>query len=277
MTNSNRTLELGAGRVTIINIGNANAALQDWITLPEAERPADYAEVFTRPAQVPHQCVHIALNGRSILVDAGRMVPPGAPPFDPEATWLMAGLAAAGAPPENITDLVITHAHWDHFNATTRLGDGGFVPRFPNARVFLGRPDWEVALRGDAWQNPESLERTTFGVLYDAGLLTPVDGDLDLDHGVKIVAAPGESPGHQMLRIRTGGYTLVCVGDLYHHTIEVAHPAWAVTWAEPNRIQASRAAFVREALAANALLTAAHIPSLGRLHETSAGVAWVSI
>ncbi len=272
-----RTLELGAAKVTIINIGDASAALQDWITLPEAERPPDYAEVFERQAQVPHQCVHIALNGRSILVDAGRMVPPGPPPFDPDATWLMAGLTAAGARPEDITDLVITHAHWDHYNAATLPHDGGYAPRFPNARVFLGRPDWEAALRSEAWQNPASLERTTFGVLHQAGLLTPVDGDLDLDHGITIVAAPGESPGHQMLRIRTSGYSLFCVGDLYHHTLEVEHPEWAVTWAEPIAIQASRAAFAREALAANAILIAAHIPSPGRLHETGTGVTWVSV
>ena len=278
MTHLNRTLEFGAAKVTIINIGDANAALRDWISLPESERPADYAEVFERQTQVPHQCVHIALNGRSILVDAGRMVPPGPPPFDPEATWLMAGLAAAGARAEDITDLVITHAHWDHYNATTVMADGGgFAPRFPNARVFLGRPDWEAAQSSAAWQDPDSLERTTFGVLHEAGLLTPVDGDLDLDHGVRVVAAPGESPGHQMLRIRTSGYTLFIVGDLYHHTIEVEHPEWAVTWAEPIAIQASRAAFVREALAANAILIAAHIPAPGRLHETGAGVAWVDV
>ncbi len=272
-----RTLELGAAKVTIINIGDANAALQEWITLPEAARPADFAEVFTRPAQVPHQCVHIALNGRSILVDAGRMVPPGAPPFDPEATWLMTGLTAAGQRPDDITDLIITHAHWDHFNATTIPQDGGFAPRFPNARVFLGRPDWEAALRGEAWQKPDSLERTTFGVLHETGLLTPVDGDLDLDHGLRIVAAPGESPGHQMLRIRTGGYTLYCVGDLYHNTIEVERPAYMPDWAEPVSNQVSRAAFVREALAANALLIAAHIRGVGRLHEAATGVAWVTV
>jgi len=272
-----RTLKLGAARVTLINIGDANAALQDWITLPEAGRPPDYAEVFTRQMQVPHQCVHIALNGRSILVDAGRMVPPGPPPFDPEATRLLAGLAAAGARPEDITDLVITHAHWDHFNASTIAHDGGFGPRFPSARVFLGQPDWEAARRGEAWQNSDSLERTTFGALNEAGLLTPVDGDLDLDHGVKIVAAPGESPGHQMLRIRTSGYTLFCVGDLYHHTIEVERPTYMPDWAEPVSNQASRAAFAREALAANALLIAAHIPSPGRLHETATGVTWVSV
>jgi glyoxylase-like metal-dependent hydrolase (beta-lactamase superfamily II) len=274
----NRTLEFGAARVTIINIGDANEALRDWITLPESERPVDYAEIFERQAQVPHQCVHIALNGRSILVDAGRMVPPGPPPFDPDATWLMAGLAAAGARPEDITDLVITHAHWDHYNATTVMTDGGgHAPRFPNARVFVGRPDWEAACRGEAWQDSDSLERTTFGVLHEAGLLTPVDGDLDLDHGIKIIAAPGESPGHQMLRIRSSGYTLFCVGDLYHHTIEVERPAYMPDWAEPVSNQVSRAAFAREALAANALLIAAHIPSVGRLHETGADVTWVSV
>ncbi len=275
---SGRTFELGAARVTIINIGDVAEALRDWIILPEAERPSDYVEVFERPIQIPIQCVHIALNGHSILVDAGRMVPPGAPPFDPDATRLMAGLAAAGARPEDITDVVITHTHWDHHNATTRLvDDGSHAPRFPNARVFVGRPDWKAALRGEPSQNPDSLERTTLGVLNEAGLLTPVNGNLDLDHGVKIIAAPGESPGHQMLRIRSGGYSLFCVGDLYHHTLEVERPAWMVHWAEATSNQASRAAFARDALAANALLIAAHIPGVGRLHEAGPGVTWVAV
>ncbi len=268
-----RSLSLGAAAVTIINVGDMTEFLKDWIILPESDRPADYARVFEQPMHVPVQCVHITLNGRSILVDAGKFDPPG----EPIRPRLTDGLAAIGVKPADITDVVITHAHWDHYNATTALRDGDYAPQFPNARYFFGRADCESILNGEAIRDAGSVENQTLGVLNRAGLLAPVEGDLDLDLGVRIIAAPGETAGHQMLRVRSGGYTLFCLGDLYHHPIEVERPEWMVNWAIPGPNLASRAAFGETALASNALLIATHIPGVGRAHATGSGVVWVGV
>ncbi|MEO6063368.1 MAG: MBL fold metallo-hydrolase [Thermoflexales bacterium] len=162
-----RSLSLGAATITIINVGDMTEFLKDWIILPESDRPADYARVFEQPMHVPIQCVHIALNGRSILVDAGKFDPPGAP-VRPRLTD---GLAAIGVNPEDITDVVVTHAHWDHYNATTALSDGEYAPQFPKARHFFGKADCESILNGEAMREAGSMENQTLGVLNRAGLL----------------------------------------------------------------------------------------------------------
>jgi hypothetical protein len=69
---------------------------------------------------------------------------------------------------------------------------------------------------------------------------------------------------------------MYCLGDLYHHVIEVDHPSWSVPWADRTAIAASRRALTDAALAENALLIATHIPGVGRLLPTASGVTWSS-
>jgi glyoxylase-like metal-dependent hydrolase (beta-lactamase superfamily II) len=111
-------------------------------------------------------------------------------------------------------------------------------------------------------------------VLHRHGLLTLVEGELVLDSALSIVAAPGETPGHQILRLRAGGRTLYFLGDLIHHPIEIEQPAVMVDWAQPEATLASRRALAAAALAEDALLTATHIREVGRLRGTPVEVIW---
>ncbi|HKB47961.1 MAG TPA: hypothetical protein VKC57_09710, partial [Ktedonobacterales bacterium] len=125
-------------------------------------------------------------------------------------------------------------------------------------------------------RDPESLEGRTLGVLDRAGLLELVAGDRDLGNGLAIVAAPGETPGHQILRVRSGDAVLYCVGDLFHHAVEAEHPEWMVTWADAATMLATRRKVITQALAERARLVAAHIRGVGRLEAAGAGVRWVT-
>jgi glyoxylase-like metal-dependent hydrolase (beta-lactamase superfamily II) len=148
-------------------------------------------------------------------------------------------------------------------------------PAFPNARHYLGRADWEHPDTQAALADAGSLESRTLGVLRERGLLDLVEEDRDLGGGVRIIAAPGESPGHQIVRVESQGQVLYCLGDLYHHPVEVERPDWMATWADREATPASRRALTQAALAENALLLAAHISGVGRLQRTAAGVWWV--
>jgi glyoxylase-like metal-dependent hydrolase (beta-lactamase superfamily II) len=82
-------------------------------------------------------------NGRNILVDSG---------FYREQffrQWKIKdfvkpseALAQAGLKPEEITDVIITHMHWDH-------ADG--MDLFPKARIWLQRDEYTY-YAGEAWQ-----------------------------------------------------------------------------------------------------------------------------
>lgn len=88
------------------------------------------------------------------------------------------------------------------------------------------------------------------------------------------MAAPGETPGHQIVRIHSEGHTLYFLGDLYHHTIEVEHPTWMVNWNDFDTNYRSRQTLAEMALRESALLFATHIPTIGRLQRTDSGLRW---
>lgn len=269
---------LGAATITVFNVGESRLSLAETLNVTAADWMPRYADHFAEPARVPILCIHIALPGMIVLVDSGIYdFPEGSqfafPNYNPPP-GLPEQMAEAGFDPAAVEHLVITHAHGDHFNATTVERNGKFEPVFPNARLHLGRGDWERQATQDALQKPDSLESQTFGVYHQLGRLALDEGSTDLGHGIQVIAAPGETPGHQIVRVHSQGQTLYLLGDLYHHVVEVEQPGWGVKWSDIATAQKSRQTFAQRALAEDALLIATHIWGVGRLQTQQDGVRW---
>lgn len=281
MTTHSRTIRLGAATITVVNVGNLVFRLSEVLNVPESAWKPRYAASFEKPLSFPSQCIHIALPGASILVDAGdysvaiALNTPYVPPNYSPPPGLIDQLLERNISPQDITHLVITHLHFDHYSGTTIERNGQYVPAFPNARCFVGRPDWEYPETQEALKDSDSLESRTIGVLHSAGLLELAEGDFDLLPAIRILAAPGESPGHQIVRVHSEGHTLYCLGDLYHDPVEIEQPSWMAQWADADATLASRHRLVESALTENALLIPAHMPP-GRLAQTADGVRWKS-
>ena len=286
MAETVRKIKIGAATISVINVGDMKADLTDWLKLSQDEWSPTYAEYFEGPFAVPVLCVHIKLPEVSVLVDAGSYnlspsSPDALPAYQPPPD-LLDSLDQVGVLPEEIDHVIITHEHYDHYNGATIEKGVSYTPCFPNARHYIGRSDWESPKLQKALQDPDSTESHTLGVLRNQGLLEMVDGNRNLGndaHGndIRIIAAPGETPGHQILRVHTQGETLYCLGDLYHHPVEVEQPQWTVNWADVDANLNSRRALEEVSPTENALLIATHIPTIGRLERTESGVAWVEV
>lgn len=280
MTTPLQTFRLGDATISVFNVGESRLSLADTLNVTEADWTPRYTDQFSQPARVPILCIHIALPGMTVLVDSGVYdFPEGSQFAFPNYTpppGLPEQMIAVGFDLAAVDHLIITHAHGDHFNATTVERNGRHEPVFAKARLHLGRGDWERKENQEAIQKPDSLESQTFAVYHRLGRLEVDEGVRDLGQGVQVIAAPGETPGHQIVRIHSRGQTLYCLGDLYHHTVEVEQPGWGVKWSDIATAQASRQAFAQTALAENALLIATHIWGVGRLQPTSDGVTWVA-
>jgi glyoxylase-like metal-dependent hydrolase (beta-lactamase superfamily II) len=276
------TILVGAARVTILNAGDLVLRLADEMAVPEAVWRPTYAAEFDQRRLFPSQSVFIAHPAANVLVDINdypATVAPDSSYLPPNYTpppGILSQLAELGAHPDEIQHVIITHAHWDHFAGTTRRADDGYAPNFPRARHYLGVADWENVETQAALRESDSLEARTLGTLHTRGLLELVARNQVIVEGIEIRHAPGESPGHQVVRVQSEGATLYVLGDLFHDPIEVERPEWMVTWAEPEAMLATRRVVMADALAENALLVAAHIPGVGRLAREGDRVRWVA-
>lgn len=278
MSESVKSFTLGKATITIINIGDIYLPMLTHMNVPASEIVKhDKLHGFAEQTTIPIQFFHIQLPHTSVLVDAGiydvESDPQYAiPNYDPPPS-LIDSLNSLGISPDDIDHVVITHCHWDHFNGTTIQNDGKYVPQFPNATYYVGRPDWDHL--EDNRNDPQELESRTLQALYDHGVLELVDGDRKIAEGIDIMATPGETRGHQIVRIHSEGQTLYSLGDLYHHAVELDHPEWAVSWAH-NKIFASRDRFMEGAIKERAVIVATHILEVGQL-DADGHVTWDEI
>lgn len=163
------------------------------------------------------RCLLMVGHGRKVLVDVGLGDKNDAKFRDifrvEDEPTLETSLAAAGHPIETVTDVVLTHLHFDHAGGATRREGGALVPRVPNAKYYVQRRNWENA------HSPNPRERASymgenFDPLAEAGVLEFWDGVSKPWPGVEVITAEGHTRGQQLLRIEGGGQAVYYVADL---------------------------------------------------------------
>jgi glyoxylase-like metal-dependent hydrolase (beta-lactamase superfamily II) len=137
-------------------------------------------------------------------------------------------LARAGFKPDDITKVVLTHLHFDHAGAATRLDSTGKpVPSFPNARHYVQQKEWDLALNPNRRSRAAYLPEN-FLPLQEAGQLEILNGDFrfELAPGLELelVLTGGHTPGHQVALLRSGGETAIYWGDLIPTRSHIATP-----------------------------------------------------
>ena len=171
-------------------------------------------------------------------------------------------LAAAGADPQSVTHVVVTHFHPDHVGWGTRMDNGKWVPTFPNARHLMPRVDFDLALaaykNGDKGVISGSFEDSVLP-LYEAGLIDFIDDGDRVAGCLEAEIMPGHTPGSIHFRLRSEGNEAIFAGDVMHSPLQIALPhinTWIDAHAEQAR--ASRALFLKRAAERNALIMPVH-------------------
>jgi glyoxylase-like metal-dependent hydrolase (beta-lactamase superfamily II) len=131
---------------------------------------------------------------------------------DPER--LLKSLSSLGYMPEDITDVLHTHLHWDHCGGGTRFDENKqVVPTFPNAVYHCARTQWENALNpnpreGDAYFNDDTIP------VQKNGRLNLIDKEEELFPGFQLRIFNGHTPGMIVPVIDYRGKKVVYVSDL---------------------------------------------------------------
>jgi len=150
-------------------------------------------------------------------------------------------LARVGFRPADVTRVILTHLHFDHAGATTKLDNAGRpVPRFPNARHYVQRREWEAATRPNR-RSRASYRSDDFLPIGESGLLELVDGDTRLELGPALVLdlfqTGGHTPGHQIVLVRDMGTEgqrdrVADSGHSIPRSLDPSIPVLAVFWGD---------------------------------------------
>lgn len=159
--------------------------------------------------------IWVAIRGdRVVLIDGGADRPTvEARGFEWSADPVVS-LASIGIVPEAVTDVVITHLHWDH---------AGNLSLFPNARIHLTQTEWEWAT-GSGQKYPficRPLAISELGALggyISAGRvrLLPMHEEQEIAPGLSVIGVGGHTAGNLIVRVQGPAGSLVLAGDAAH-------------------------------------------------------------
>ena len=121
-----------------------------------------------------------------------------------------AALRAAGHDPDEVTDVILTHLHFDHAGGATRA-DG--TPVFSNAQYHLQRAQFEWA-RDPAPKDRASYRPLDFLPLFEQDQLVLHDGQTDIADGLELIVVDGHTPGQQLPLISDDTTTMLYTADL---------------------------------------------------------------
>lgn len=213
-------IRIGRLEVSVVCEGYAPLELSDEMPGAEVDWDAErarYPWAFVGADAWPWHVHAFALRTPTglVLVDAG------VSPFPPVRPWaehtpLEEALRIAGADPAEVRLVVHTHLHADHAGGSVVDGE----PRYPNAVHVVHPADWSRSVGAD---HP-NWARGAMQRLFELGMVDLAAEDHEVWPGVRVVHAPGHTPGHRSALLRDGEMSMLFTGDLLHTPIQVESP-----------------------------------------------------
>jgi len=116
---------------------------------------------------------------------------------------------------DEITDVILTHLHFDHAGGSTHLNDEGLlVPSFPNATYYVQKKQFEWAM------NPTDRDKASYfpenyRPLLENGVLKFTEGEHKFDEFITLLPVNGHTSHMQLVKVSDdGGNTLLYLADL---------------------------------------------------------------
>ena len=248
--------------------GNVNQVLQ------ESFRPVDAIDLGLN-------VLVIRKGSRVFLVDCGIGETAGK-----GSGWLPASLSEAGISIESVTDVVLTHGHFDHTGGLLN-SKGELV--FRNAKYYISKVEynfWMAATQDFSkctLKDKALLQATTDNakkiIRAISSKIQLLDATEKLFDCIRFEIAAGHTPGHLIVIVYSGGEELVHIADLVHSDILVfRHPEWGFAGdTDFEEAILTRKKVLEELTQSRSGVLAYHLawPGLGHVRKNDRGYEWV--
>ncbi len=123
------------------------------------------------------------------------------------------GLEKLGVNREDITDVILTHLHFDHAGGAVLFENNKIIPAFPNAQYHVQKKQFKWGL------NPSDRDKASyfnerFVPLAEEGILNFIDGETNFDDNIELLVMEGHTFAQQLVKISDTSSTLLYCADL---------------------------------------------------------------
>ncbi|RUX20022.1 MBL fold metallo-hydrolase [Mesorhizobium sp. M2A.F.Ca.ET.042.01.1.1] len=221
------------------------------------------AGLTTEFMPIPLTVVVLKMNGRTIMMDAGS----GVGQWQANATHLPANMKAAGIDYKAIDTILISHFHPDHVWGLMEKGTND--PVFPDAELIVNATEYKW------WTDPSRLAKLPEGRKPAGKRIAEnfpkwknwklVDDGAEVVPGIRLMAAPGHTPGHSVYHVDAGAEQfLVSADTMYVPALLAPHPEWQGAYDQDGPMAiATRHRIIDQVIAGNVRICGSHFPFPG--------------
>jgi len=161
--------------------------------------------------------IYIELGDRKILIDTG-IGNKNDEKFDSmfkvdRNTDLILNLGKISVKADEITDIIITHLHFDHADGNTILDKNGkLIPVFKNATYHVQKDNFNHAMNPPARERASYLKEN-FVPIQEAGILNLIEGKHTLFDEIELIPQYGHTIGQQLVKFTYNDKIYVYMAD----------------------------------------------------------------
>jgi glyoxylase-like metal-dependent hydrolase (beta-lactamase superfamily II) len=176
---------------------------------------------------------------------------------------LEGSLKKAGVGLDDITDVILTHLHFDHCGGSIRREGDALVPSFRNATYWSNDRHWNWATKPNDREKASFLKENILPIQQSGQLQmipVPSTGNAPFSEHVSIRFVHGHTDAQMLPQINYHGRTMVFMADLLPSVYHIPVPYVMAYDMFPLTSLQEKKSFVEEASAGNYVLFFQHDP-----------------
>lgn len=210
-------------------------------------------------------CLFIHTGVHQVLIDTGLgkgLLPTGG--------RLLKHLEEAEISPSEIDTVILTHGHPDHISGVTTEER---AVMFPQARHVMWESEWKFWTAEIDPQSRPDIDHIQGKLSAIRDRIVLIDRETELCPGIRVIPAPGHTPGHTAAIIFSGQETLLYLADAVWHPIHLGYPNF-LSGRRAKEANATARRLLERAAQEDVLVFGFHFPFPGLGHIVPEGAAW---
>ena len=223
------------------------------------------------------RCLLVEIDKRLILIDCGLGNKQEAKFFshyEPHGDdSLISSIHKAGFSENDISDVFLTHLHFDHCGGAIIRKDEKLIPQFKNATYFSHTNHWQWAIQPNAREKASFLKENILPI-QESGQLILLNEPKEIAPGFSFMLMQGHTESMMLPVINYKNETIVYMADLLPSVAHIPLPYVMAYDVRPLQTLTEKEKFLQLAAEKNYILYYEHDNSIeaGRVTKTEKGI-----